>query len=344
MSETRMIDPDYRKLMIGGECFAVYPVNATICSDLFRTYPLRGGRIVRQALRWSHFLHCDYLFLRRHLEFPLGAYGITQNTLEQLMERAGLRSQTFCFFYPSPVRSRDRIYCYALDRVGNIIAYIKICRGIDRMALKREYSAVKLLDRMNGLMFRYPRCVVHQMLSDVCDGAVFEVLPSDAEALQFSERIWDEEIGAIARSFRSDRRILSRDEMKDEPWFEAFVERGKTWKNFYYEFMDGLDSGIEVSRIHGDFAGHNFRRASGRIWVLDWEEMTEKGPVLADEVCFFLSTRRFDLGWSMEKVGSAFRRLYLETPFRTTAIQAVAYLYGRKISMGREIIEFLEQF
>ena len=74
------------------------------------------------------------------------------------------------------------------------------------------------------------------------------------------------------------------------------------------------------------------------IGVFDWEEITENGPMLTDEIGFYLWFHRYHLSWSLDCVWNDFKNKYLETSFKNAAIQAIAFLYGRNIYMGNEIV------
>ena len=334
-----MATVDYLELNIADECFAVYPRNMRLSEKLFRIYPLRGGICLRRGLKWLHFSRMDDFFLRKRNRAVLLEYGTTDAALIGFIERYFKKPHTVCFFYPSKKRSSDRIYGYALNTFGEPVAYIKIARNLDWGALQHECVAVGKLDSLGTLPFRYPRCLGYEPFTGDSGVAVFSMLPETATPLVFYQGMWEKEIRRIRDSFAISRKVVSYKDLADERWVCDFKKKISPASAFDKAFTETLNEGVEVSWIHGDFAGHNFRKSEGTIWLFDWEEMTEHGPILTDEICFFLCVRRYELGWSLKRVLSEFKRKYLDTPFQTAAIQAIAFLCGRSISMGNEMVE-----
>jgi len=333
---------DYLELNIAGECFSVYPRHVRLSEKLFHIYPLRGGKGLRSGLKWLHFSRMDGLFLRKRNKDVLLEYGTTDDALAGFLERCSVKSYAVCFFYPSKKRSSDRIYGYALNTSGEPVAYIKIARNLDWGSLQRECGAIGKLDSLGTLPFRYPRCLGCEPFSENSGVAVFSMLPETAKPLAFYEGIWEREIRQIRDSFAMSCRVVPYKDLANELWVREFNKKISSASAFYKAFMETLNEGVEVSWIHGDFVGHNFRKSDGSIWLFDWEEMTESGPVLADEIGFFLCVRRYELGWSLKHVVSEFKRKYLDTPSRVAAIQAIAFLYGRNtcdISMEHAMVE-----
>jgi hypothetical protein len=214
---------------------------------------------------------------------------------------------------------------------------------MDWTALQRECAAIGKLDSLGTLPFQYPKCLGDEAFSGKSGGAVFSLLPEDAKPLTFDEGTWEQKIKSIHDSFATSRRVVSYKDIANELWVCDFKKKISPASAFYKAFMETMDKGIEVSWIHGDFSGHNLRTASGAIWIMDWEEMTELGPTLTDEVCYNLSGFHYTFGWSMRRVWTTFKQKYLDAPSRVTAIQAIAFLYGRGISMGKEIVECWEK-
>ena len=334
-----MLGSDYLELKIAGECFAVYPRHVRLSEKLFCVYPLRGGIHLRRLLKWLHFSGADRYFLQRRNLDVLLEYGMTDAAFAEYLEGGGIKPYAVCFFYPSKKRSSERIYGYALNAAGEPMLYLKIARNLDWGALQRECIAVRKLDSVGVLPFRYPRCLRCDFFSKDSGVAIFSMLPETAKPLFFYEELWEQEIRSLRNSFMFCQRMVSYKELAHELWVCNFKRKISPKSTFHIAFLESVKNGVEVSWVHGDFAGHNFRKSGETIWLFDWEEMTESGPILVDEICFFLCIRRFELGWSMKRVWGEFNQKYLATPHRKAAIQALAFLYGQGITMGYEMIQ-----
>ncbi|NLE06779.1 MAG: hypothetical protein GX638_18535 [Crenarchaeota archaeon] len=110
--------------------------------------------------------------------------------------------------------------------------------------------------------------------------------------------------------------------------------------HFHADVLAALDSPVSVVRTHGDFLGHNFRRAGDEIWVFDWEEYTDCGPFLVDEIGFFLCVYRYGLNKSVQEVNQLFIENYLRKGGDKCrdAVLALAFLFGANIAMAQDIV------
>ncbi len=333
----------YLKLSLLKDLFVAYPSGFRFSTNIWNCCPLRGGQRLKRVLSVLNHCGADTFFFQTS-EMPLNQYGVDGERFAAWLDEVINQPYCLCFFWPSPNRSIGRFYAYAVNSFGDrIVAYIKFAIADDDIeALHREINASEELKKMSTVCFRVPKCLAHTNIGHGCLAAVFEPLPPDSNRPQFGLESWHNLIGPCKNHFSNDIHSIAVSEVENERWYNRFIMRSDACSPFTKVVLRTFDSGIDVCRTHGDFACHNFRITQETLWIFDWEEFTECGPCLADEVCFFLCVRRFELGWPMEKVFQSFNSFYLQKGgivFRQ-AIQSVAFLFGLKISMGKEMVDY----
>ncbi|MDD2599382.1 MAG: hypothetical protein PHO37_09170 [Kiritimatiellae bacterium] len=336
----------YLQLNLFNQAFAAYPKGLRLSGDIWQNYPLRGGRRLRFLLRTLNY-SCADRFLLCTSEIPLKRYGFDTESFFAWITEVLHEPCCLCFFWPSPKRSTGRFYAYAVEPSGNqIVAYIKFAiSNNDSEALYREINASKELNEKGTKCFRIPKCLAHTSINNKCLVAVFEPLPPNSKKIKFTLDSWVKVIGLCKNEFSNEIHTVDIAKLGNERWYNSFVERSDVCSPFVTAVKKTFKSGVDVCRTHGDFACHNFMSVKESLWIFDWEEFTEHGPCLADEICFFLCVRRFEMGWPMEKVFYSFICSYLEKGdvVWRRALQALAFLFGLKISMGKEMVDYWNQ-
>jgi len=333
---------DYLQLNLFNEAFAAYPKGLRLSKDIWKCYPLRGRGRLRRLLRVLNHT-CADLFLLNSSGMPLIQYGVDGDKFCVWLDGVLRKPYSLCFFWPSPARSTGRLYAYAVDPSGGeLLAYLKIAVSEqERKALIGEVKSCNLLQNSPVRSFCFPRCWAYEAVCESCAVAVFEPLPLDAGQVMFGIDSWNKRIGTCQSEISKGISTVPVLDLVDERWYHQFLTRSDQYASFTKAVMDTFHKGVDVCRTHGDFACHNFRESTNKLWIIDWEEYTERGPCLADEICFFLCVRRYELGWAMDKVYESFKQAYFlrgETVQRQ-AIQALAFLFGLKISMGHEMVD-----
>jgi len=286
--------------------------------------------------------HLDILCLD-DVRTPFDEQDVFNKDLSTWIEKTVQKKVHLCFFWPSPIRSVSRFYAFAVDLEGlKICAYLKIAMSeMECEMLSREVNANRRMQEVTCSCFAIPQCLACRRFGLNRSVAIFEPLPSDATSIKFDENSWNSEVLNAKNCFAGDLVRLPPSELHNERWYNIIMSQLAPSTDFARQVLRSFSYGVDVCRTHGDFACHNFRRARKKLWIIDWEEYTEKGPCFADEICFFLCVRRFHLKWRLRKVFSAFSRCYLEGDEvrRRRAVQALAFLYGLRISLGKEIVD-----
>lgn len=89
--------------------------------------------------------------------------------------------------------------------------------------------------------------------------------------------------------------------------------------------------------IHGDFAVHNLKVAGGKLWILDWEEMTAGANELIDRIVLNVTFWRYIQGLPSPQVWTNFANKFLDENKRIDLPKvrdAVKDLAVRKIAFG----------
>lgn len=97
---------------------------------------------------------------------------------------------------------------------------------------------------------------------------------------------------------------------------------------------------------HGDFMWHNFKASKNKLWILDWEELTEISearPELTDEISFWTAMKHYNKGESLESVCNEFKQKYfIDSKLKNNAIAALNSMSSRGIAMGKILLKELE--
>lgn len=91
---------------------------------------------------------------------------------------------------------------------------------------------------------------------------------------------------------------------------------------------------------HGDFGWHNLKVAKGKLWVLDWEEMSNNLPKLVDEISFVSMLNHYNRGFTEEEVWKIIIKKHGET--KADVQLAVKSMASRGIAMGVKLTKFLD--
>ena len=334
----------YLTFSLSKQNFASYPAGLSLADDVWMCYPLRGGQKLKRLLRFLNRQGLDNFFLKKTVE-PFSLYNINEQSFQSWLKSIINDESYICFFWPAPARSLGRFYAYALNAGARISAYLKFAVGPnDCEALQREIKASELLAQNNIETFQFPHCLGYRNFGSDCLVSVFEALPSDQKTADFSLDSWQSLVGNCKKEFAEEVYPVSISVLEKERWFQKFQESADDTP-FVKSVLSTMVGTIDVCKTHGDFACHNFRVSDNRLWLFDWEEFTAAGPCLTDEICFFLCVRHFELAWPIEKVFQDFASSYLQKNelMYQRALQALAFLFALKISMGQKMAEYWNQ-
>lgn len=102
----------------------------------------------------------------------------------------------------------------------------------------------------------------------------------------------------------------------------------------------------KIGLSHGDFMWHNFKASKNKLWILDWEELTEISetrPELTDEISFWTAMKHYNKGESLESVCNEFKQKYfIDSILKNQAFAALNSMASRGIAMGKILLKELE--
>lgn len=90
---------------------------------------------------------------------------------------------------------------------------------------------------------------------------------------------------------------------------------------------------------HGDFGWHNLKICGDKLWVLDWEEMSQDLPKLTDEISFEIMRAHYNKGLSIQETWSLIKTRYCKNHARTREVlETFESMYNRKIALETELL------
>ena len=335
----------YLELDIRGERFCAYPADG-VPEVLWRNYPVRGGARLRFLLRIASKFHLDHLFLRR-VENPLAIYGCEADALQKaLMKLFCGREIRIAFAWPAPSRSAGRIYAFAFAAGGAMLAYVKMANEAKDIAeLGKEVKALNMLATKSSLPFSFPSILGEGMLGNNVRYAIFGLLPSDCDSVNWSDKSWDESLKVLHDAFSDgSNRTLSKSDALSTAWAVAFRRRASS--EDYEILARSCAVGIAVSANHGEMALHNIRRKDGRWWLFDWETFADDAPMLVDELTVYVCTRYFICKCGYENLVEQMKKDYPVGDESVVAciVQAAAFIYAYDLSFADEFLSIFREY
>ena len=177
---------------------------------------------------------------------------------------------------------RGRIYVHLLDASGNRRAFAKLSLDpLNSRLIDNERRALERLRNAQLQRTKVPAVIACGALEDKA-WLIMQPTPADARPLgahgtvDLSENI--RELGGPVQ-----RREFSA--VQGEWWWERFTTASAVPRRFVDRAHHAAASGIDVCRVHGDLNHTNLLLQRDNLWMLDWEQSSEHGPVLTDFIC-----------------------------------------------------------
>lgn len=336
---------EYLELDIRDERFCAYPISG-VPLGIWQWFPVRGGRWLRNVLHGFSCLRLTRFFLQRTNE-PLRGCGCRAEDLNAVLQKLFPNRGVSCAFaWPAPSRSTGRFYAYAFAKDGEFVAYVKLATAPqDDIALAHEVSTLKSLLTRKDLPFSTPLVLASGKLSYQTSYAVFTLLPITCDAIRWSSRSWDEDLGSLHDAFAlGTQHHLSMSEAVASDWAHEFKKRAKAVD--YALLLRACQQGATVSANHGDMALHNICRAKGRWWLFDWETYSESSPILVDELTVYVCTRYFIEKWSYDTLLTQMKMDYPISKAETVVrvMQACAFVYAYNLSFANEFLSIFREY
>jgi len=207
---------------------------------------------------------------------------------------------------------RSRLYVHVLDDRHRPIAFAKI--ALDERNDRRLDKEDQLLSQLSEEAYvgiHIPRVIDYRAARPGAHAVLLlESIPVDARLVEPSESSYPAD---FIKSFAGTPRSLGAEGCNALPWWPSYVDqRERINPAFSAELSRAQTEAALVCRSHGDLTIANLMRDSNDdVWVYDWEESCPDGPVLADEISFFLSVHRPRTAADYETLIAGFRDRFL---------------------------------
>jgi len=246
------------------------------------------------------------------LLMQLGADGLVSRAVADPVDRVGDPTRNFdleswlkhvrkdldkaatCAVFWPPQRERGRVYVHIFGSDLRPIGFAKVSFDEENdIRLDREEQMLRDLAGDGLRTFRVPH--VLSAWRDKATGhasLVMEAIPESARPLPNAE---DSYPAACVAEFAREPRRMSAADLQQTSWWAAFESNlGLDHPAFTAHIRTHLEAqeGAKVCRTHGDFGRANIVLHGETPWIFDWEESHPDGPVMSDDVSFYLDVNK----------------------------------------------------
>lgn len=212
--------------------------------------------------------------------------------LKSLASIMGEDDISAAIFWP-PQADRGRVYVHILNSKQKPLGFAKISfDDHNDKCLDNEAKLLKQLSSTTIANMRVPEVINYQPAATGSHSVLLlEPLPADARPLEPNQASFPAD---CAKAIAGAHYPLESGGCETLSWWPAFLNRSDAIDDaFSKELSDSNTEKAMLCRSHGDFTIANLVKDSNEIlWVFDWEESCPDGPILADEVSFFLDIHR----------------------------------------------------
>ncbi len=214
-------------------------------------------------------------------------------------------------FWP-PQADRNRVYVHVLNSNQEPIGFAKISfDDHNDKCLDNEAQLLKHMTSTKYANMRVPEIINYQPASTSTHAVLLlEPIPADASPLEPNLASFPADcVKAIAGAHHN----MVNGGCSALSWWPAYLERSEMInQGFSRELSEANTEEAHLCRTHGDFTIANLvRDLSDDLWVFDWEESCPDGPVLADEMSYFLDVNRPHTDSDHQTLITQFREHYL---------------------------------
>ncbi|MFV2070992.1 MAG: phosphotransferase, partial [Pirellulales bacterium] len=246
----------------------------------------------RRVVGWSMLLGVDRPFctiadvpIEGHADFDFDGW------LEQV--RADLNepeATAVVFWHPrheeTPNEKRKRAIVHLFDRQLRPIGFAKISfdEQNDRR-LQKEAEAIGQLQQLGLRQFRFPRVLLHRQHADH-SYLLLEPLPTSGRPVDLTLQAFPR---PSVREYAGAATPLPAEHVENLSWWGRYKHAiGERCNAFADELAERIGSGVEVCRVHGDMQPSNILWDGDDVWIFDWEDSCPDGPVMLDEINFYM--------------------------------------------------------
>ena len=276
-----------------------------------------------------------------HQDFDFSSW---LEAIEVKLDTPGLMA---ALFWPPQVE-RGRIYVHLFDSNNTPIGFAKISfSDSDDDSLANEAQRLQAFADSGLNSFQVPRVIDFQPgSSDQHAVLLVEPIPTDAKPLKaqfssFPTQCIDE--------IHSQHSTLGNTEHESHSWWKHYLQHRDSFNpKFVEELNDAQIKQSPCCRVHGDFGIPNIvKNPTGELWVFDWEECCDSGPILTDELSFYWSVHRLKSLSDRQLFLARFKEHFLsndDPQHRTNLMLAIAFYSTINPQRADLIISNWDQF
>lgn len=330
--------PDtFRVFAWGRRPLLAFPENLDrqMASAAFACYPAHTTkkRIVLALIRGLHAMRAAWLVSGKTGQ-PLASV-----SPEDWRSWVGSVDGVPVLIWPNDPR-RGRAYVHILDASGGRKAFIKLAMDKDNARLiGNEYDALRAVAGCVGDDF----CVPNVVSTGACGRLSYVSVTPLPEGLATLKANEEQALEKIMGQYRGEVSAVQPGEVTQLPWWQAFQRGAARYQEFAGQAAAALQhSGLLLCRVHGDLNETNVLGSGEKLWLLDWERSSARGPSRTDEIC-----RQVDRRWPLIKRNPAagagdFRRSFWDgKPAEEQAgvAAALAYLVAADFTPAAIMVE-----
>jgi len=341
-----MASPAFRLVSSGGNPVIALPARSR-AARLRSTTHINGFTpkrwLFKNLLKGAVALGVDRL-LTSAVRDPLHEYsGIETRAFIAALNRVlDDRVATISIRWPWPVwADRGRIYVYAFDRQGRVLAFTKIV-----LEEKQDRQLRNEAEMLNALKDGTRRCRVPKPIAlDSIDGRLYlvtEPLPERLRPLRQDSAFPAEAAAELAGPVRT----VPGAALFAMPWWLRFEEEARSVPGLAASMKARFDGRMaQTCRVHGDFSPKNILRDGGDYWIVDWETGSLEGPRFADPLYYQLEARPQECEQRpVETLEALFRQYDTGEEGGIAALAAaLAYLYSVDCVEARRLLPHWHQ-
>lgn len=242
--------------------------------------------------------------------------------------RLGVGELIAAVFWPPQV-DRGRVYVHLLNTDNQPIGYAKISFDDHNDAcLESESKALGSIEGSKPKSFRVPKILDFQPTTDNRHAVlIIESIPVDAVPLDASMSCYPAQcVGEIG----AEHSPIGPGGHEAFSWWQNYLNLTESLdSSFVDELAQASSDNTTCCQTHGDFWITNMvKEPNGDLWIFDWEECCQDGPILADEISYFLGVHRPSSQPEFDSLVAEFQERFLdESPpqRRIDVMLALAY-------------------
>ena len=269
--------------------------------------------VVRWVMQIAVSLHADKILSSLVINPLKDRSFLVDSWLKQVKTELDVLAVLPVIIWPRQIQ-RGRVYIYLLSDNCESICFCKISfDDFNDACLLRELHSIRYLRHQHLQLCELPAVLVdgnwngHKYIIE--EPLIMNALPSYPNIAKTVQRYRPciEEYGGPVR-------LSAPIEVKSFLWWHALKNSLlEPIKCFVSELFDLICScsGLPVRRVHGDLGPHNIIEMADQLRIIDWEESSENGPILTDEIGYYICVTAKSMRRRPKEVLRKFGQLYL---------------------------------